>query len=160
MKLNMLEKPCPIPVIEAKKALKEHREVQVVVDNKAACTNLEKMALGLGYEYQLTTINNSEYLITLINKQQLEQPIIQAKVISKNVVMIAQNKMGNGDEKLGAILIKGYLYSLTQLEEVVSHVIFINSGINLVLNDANTIEDLKQLQLNGTKILVCGTCLN
>jgi len=44
-------KPCPIPVIEAKKtmALPETRELLIKVDNKIAVQNLKKMADGFGY---------------------------------------------------------------------------------------------------------------
>jgi len=46
--IDVLGKPCPIPVIEAKKALAEQSDEVVLVkaDNIAAVQNLEKMANG------------------------------------------------------------------------------------------------------------------
>jgi len=46
-------KPCPIPVIEAKKmlALPETQELLITVDNIIAVQNLKKMAVGYGYVF-------------------------------------------------------------------------------------------------------------
>jgi len=37
--------------------------------------------------------------------------------------------------------------------------VFINNGVKLTIEDAETLEDLKELAENGIHILVCGTCL-
>ena len=43
-KIDALGKACPLPVIETKKALREHEVVQTLVDNEIATQNLKKMA--------------------------------------------------------------------------------------------------------------------
>ena len=80
--------------------------------------------------------------------------------INELTVIISQNTMGNGDEELGKILIKSFIYSLTELPVPPRYVIFLNAGAYLTSNLSNTIEDLKKLEDNGTSILTCGTCLN
>jgi TusA-related sulfurtransferase len=50
--LNLTGKPCPIPVIEAKKALRGKtagESLSVLVDNDISRQNLQKMAEGLGH---------------------------------------------------------------------------------------------------------------
>ena len=68
--------------------------------------------------------------------------------------------MGDGDPELGGILIKGFVYALTQLETPPSVMLFYNGGARLTAQDSPCIEDLKTLQEQGTEILTCGTCVN
>ncbi|MCL2146986.1 MAG: sulfurtransferase-like selenium metabolism protein YedF, partial [Synergistaceae bacterium] len=68
--------------------------------------------------------------------------------------------MGDGAEELGKILIKGFIYSLTELPAPPEYVIFLNSGAFLTSDGSNTIDDLKKLENKGAKILTCGTCVN
>ena len=68
--------------------------------------------------------------------------------------------MGEGAEELGKILIKGFIYSLTELSTPPKFLIFLNSGAYLTSDGANTIEDLEKLEKMGTEILTCGTCIN
>ncbi|MGI6694527.1 MAG: sulfurtransferase TusA family protein [Limnochordia bacterium] len=48
---------CPLPVLEAKKALREMEtgQLEVVVDNIIALQNLEKMAKQMGLTHELQT---------------------------------------------------------------------------------------------------------
>ena len=75
-------------------------------------------------------------------------------------VAITSDKMGDGDPELGAILIKGFVYALTQLETPPSVMLFYNGGAKLTASDSPCIEDLKTLQEQGCEILTCGTCVN
>jgi selenium metabolism protein YedF len=75
-------------------------------------------------------------------------------------VVISRDTLGDGPEELGKILIKSFIYSLTELEEPPVFVAFINSGAKLAAEGANTIEDLKALEAKGTEVLTCGTCAN
>jgi selenium metabolism protein YedF len=79
---------------------------------------------------------------------------------NKFVVAISANTMGNGSEELGKILVKAFIYSLTELIEPPDVLVFFNSGACLTSNESNTIDDLKALEGKGTKILTCGTCVN
>ena len=62
---------------------------------------------------------------------------------------ITSDKMGDGDPELGAILIKGFVYALTQLETPPSVMLFYNGGAKLTASDSPCIEDLKTLQEQG-----------
>jgi selenium metabolism protein YedF len=65
-----------------------------------------------------------------------------------------------GDEELGGVLIKGFIYALSQQEELPKTMLFYNGGAKLTCEDSPTIEDLKSLEAQGVEILTCGTCLN
>ena len=47
------------------------------------------------------------------------------------VVAVGSAEMGNGDPRLGRILMKSFLYSLTQLDELPQTVLFFNGGVRM-----------------------------
>lgn len=168
--IDVLGKPCPIPVIEAKKALAEVDSVRVKVDNIVAVQNLEKMANGYGYDFSYiegsqdcyeVTINRNGKSVPVPNPVYSKSETVQSNAPSGGpLVVISRNTMGDGAEELGKILIKGFIYSLTELRTPPECVIFLNAGAYLTSDTANTIDDLKKLEEKGTKILTCGTCVN
>ena len=65
-----------------------------------------------------------------------------------------------GNEELGKVLIKGFLFAQTQLENLPDTILFYNGGAKLTCEGSDSIEDLKKLEEAGVRILTCGTCLN
>ena len=68
--------------------------------------------------------------------------------------------MGNGNDELGKVLIKGFLFAVTQLEKLPKTMLFYNGGATLTAEGSDSLEDLKSLEAQGVEILTCGTCLN
>ena len=174
--IDALGKPCPIPVIETKKVLKENPNitVTVIVDNFAAVENLKKMALGYGCVFSHAERSKENYEVTIdssgansvLAESGSETPStnhsqhVKTNNSGETAVVIGRNTMGTGTEELGKILIKGFIYSLSELETPPNYLIFFNSGAFLTSRDSNTIDDLKKLEAKGTKIQTCGTCIN
>ncbi len=76
------------------------------------------------------------------------------------VLTIPSQVMGRGDsEELGEILIRSFFHTLGEVEPLPDTVIFFNSGVKLVVEGSEVLEDLRGLQDQGVKILACGTCL-
>ena len=76
------------------------------------------------------------------------------------VIVISSDRMGEGEEELGKVLIKGYIYALTQLETLPKTILFYNKGAYLTCEGSASLEDLKSLEAQGVEIFTCGTCLN
>jgi selenium metabolism protein YedF len=76
-----------------------------------------------------------------------------------NVLMVSNQVLGHGDNELGNILVKSFFHVLTENKDLPAKIIFINSGVKLVVENSPVLEDLKALANNGVKILACGTCL-
>ena len=74
--------------------------------------------------------------------------------------MISADHMGEGDEELGKVLIKGFIYALTEQDVLPQTILFYNGGAKLTCEESPTLEDLKSLEAQGVEILTCGTCLN
>ena len=174
IKVDAMGDQCPIPVIKTKKALKEITEttlVEVHVDNEIAVQNLSKMAKQKNLEYKCEKLEEQHYIIKI--NAEAEGVSIQQKAPAENdkeicypdrksntVVVLSSNQMGNGSEELGQILMKGFIFALTELDELPSTVLLYNTGVKLSTEGSNSIEDLKTLQAQGVEILSCGTCLN
>jgi selenium metabolism protein YedF len=162
--INALGKPCPIPVIEAKKALRNAapgEAVHILVDNDTSRQNLEKMARGLGYTSAFQVQEDGNILVSISTKGDPAAGSVPAGVPPGGlVVAIGQNTMGAGDEELGALLIKAFIYSLTGLDRPPETLLFFNSGVRLSTEGSNVIGDLKTLEEKGTIIASCGTCLD
>jgi selenium metabolism protein YedF len=175
----MLGKPCPIPVVNAQKALAEPGAdgVVVVVDNFVAVQNLEKMAKGTGCGFSYVEDGPSHYTATILNNgggvaggTPAEGGRPQRSAAGGGdfpppdkkgpVVLITADCMGRGAEELGKLLIKGFIFSLTQLDPRPEAVIFLNGGAYLTTEGANTVPDLQSLQEQGTEVYTCGTCAN
>ena len=174
-------KLCPLPVIETKQAIQEQgTPVITIVDNDIARQNVEKMAQQMGLYAESSEMEGGfRVLIQPISTDVLSAvmaeggealgqvlPELEPVPFSpKNntqpiVVVISSNCMGAGDDALGAALMKGFVYALTQLDHAPDTVLLYNGGAKLAVNGADTVQDLKILEQNGTEILVCGTCLN
>ena len=136
MRLDERGKQCPLPVIEAKKALESSapgEKVEVVVDNEIAVQNLTKMADHKGLKAKSEKKSDQEYTVWMeVTEEFVKNNIKDGNVSStpvtgencipdirkkKTVVVLGADHMGEGDDKLGKMLMKGFVYALTQLED-------------------------------------------
>ncbi|MBC6696435.1 sulfurtransferase-like selenium metabolism protein YedF [Terrisporobacter mayombei] len=169
VKVDAMGDNCPIPVIKTKKALDALTEsaiVEVSVDNEIALQNVIKMANQKELSTTSETINENHFIIRIqygdVESQEVQKEEILCKVDKeeKTVVVLSSDKMGEGNDDLGKVLIKGFIYALTQLDKYPKSILLYNSGVKLSSEGSDSIEDLKILENNGVEILSCGTCLN
>ena len=174
MRLDERGKQCPLPVIEAKKALESSapgEKVEVVVDNEIAVQNLTKMADLKGFAVCSEKTGEREFLVTITtgegNGETAQAPSAAEEVTCTPdgrrkgmVVVLSSNQMGQGDEVLGKLLMKGFVFALTQQDMLPETILLYNSGAFLSCEGSDNLEDLKTLEAQGVEILTCGTCLN
>ena len=174
MRLDERGKQCPLPVIEAKKALEASapgEKVEVVVDNEIAVQNLSKMADHKGLAVCSEKTGEREFLVTITtgegNGETAQAPAAAEEVTCTPdgrrkgmVVVLSSNQMGQGDEALGKLLMKGFVFALTQQDMLPETILLYNSGAFLSCEGSDNLEDLKTLEAQGVEILTCGTCLN
>lgn len=158
IKVNAVGFLCPIPVIMTKKALNEieEGEVEVLVDNETAKENLEKLGKELGFSYKSEKVEGNYKVVITKTKEEKKDEVKEENI----VVVIDSDEMGKGDKELGEILVKGFVYSLTEMEVLPKTVILYNKGVYLATVNKNTIEDLKKLENMGVEVIACGTCVN
>lgn len=156
---------CPQPVINTKKALEGIGEgtIVTIVDNEVAKENVRKLAQKMNAEVEIEN-KEGEFYITITkgsHDQQAEVPKPQEQVSDGEfVILISNDKMGTGANKLGEILMKSYLYTLTEVEPRPKKLIFVNNGVKLNCEGSDSIENIQTLEKLGVEILSCGTCLD
>lgn len=158
IKVNAVGEVCPKPVIMTKKALKEIESgvVEVSVDNQTSKENVEKMAKEMGHTFE-TKEEGNVFVITITKAGEKQENSSEEENI---VISIGSDKMGEGEDELGKILIKGFIYALTEAETLPKTVLLYNKGVLLASTFEDTVKDLKVLEERGVEILSCGTCAN
>ena len=168
--VNAIGDACPIPVVKTRKAMetiKGSEVVETLVDNEIAVENLKKMAGQMGYQVKDQKLEEGKYSVQIMVTEAEKTEKIQADICdcrptaaSDKVVVIRSNVMGEGDPELGKVLIKGFIYALSQQEELPKTILFYNGGACLTCEGSASLDDLKEREHRRVKILTCGTCLN
>ena len=123
---------CPLPVVNAKKAVEEFTEdgrLTVQVDNETAMKNLTKFAASRNFEVSSTKKGENAYEVTMLVKKASCEEVEQEKAGGRQggvTVVLSANTMGTGEEKLGKALMKAFIFALLQ-----HRCLFNNGGIGL-----------------------------
>lgn len=183
--VNAMGDICPIPVVKTKKALNEldgQGEIEVLVDNETAVKNVTKMAKSSGASAESEQLGERQYRVLITvgeaaaaqmkasqsgsedRGQDVAQPAgngaAGCRTCVGTVVAVGSDRMGEGSEELGRILIKSFIFALTQLDDLPDKILFYNGGAKLTVEGSESLEDLKVLEEQGVEIMTCGTCLD
>lgn len=167
--VNAIGDACPTPVIKTRKAMAElggPGTVETLVDNPVAVQNLTRMAVNSGCGVRSEKLEEDRYRVVIevgdgaAAQENDETCPVPGGSRDDTVVVISSAAMGSGSDELGAMLMKSYIYSLTQLETLPKTMLFYNGGAKLTVEGSASLEDLKSLEAQGVEILTCGTCLN
>ena len=161
---------CPIPVVKAAKALRELTEpgtLEVRVDNEIAVQNLTRMAAGNHLPVRSEKKGEHLFLVTMevaepVGDAPVEEPALSCAPDARGDLVIAVDSetMGRGSDELGKLLMKSFLFAVTQLPQLPRTMLFYNGGARLTVEGSASLEDLRGLEARGVEILTCGTCLN
>jgi selenium metabolism protein YedF len=83
----------------------------------------------------------------------------EAPAADAATVFISSAGIGTGDEGLAALLMRGFLYTLTESEILPARIILMNGGVKLAIEGSDSLVNLGRLAERGVEILACGTCL-
>ena len=167
--VNAMGDSCPIPVIKTKKAMQAltgPETIEVLVDNEIAVQNVTKMASSSGGKVTSEKLGEKEYKVTIamggaaVTADDAEETACVPDARDNMVVVVNSDRMGSGNDELGKVLIKGFIYAVTQLDPLPKKMLFYNGGATLTTEGSDSIEDLKSLEAQGVEILTCGTCLD
>lgn len=168
---------CPLPVVNAKKAIGEFKEngvLTVLVDNEIAVQNLKKFAVQRSYEATGEKKAEKEYEVTIqvtannaageaAPAEEAEEEEVNCSPDSRKkgmVVVLSANVMGTGEEKLGKALMKAFVFALTKQDILPETILCYNSGAYLTCEGSDFLEDFRALEAEGVNIMTCGTCLD
>ena len=156
------KKACPQPVIMTKKEVDGGaEEITVIVDNETAKINVTKFGTQLKYTVTAEDKDDGTYIILKKSGENKEQTEIISEIKNKNAgYFITSDKLGKGSDDLGRILMKSFLYTLSETKPYPDFLIFLNSGVKLTTEGSESVDDLMKLKEGGVKIVSCGTCLD
>lgn len=165
--INAMGKPCPQPVLLAKKELdKGVSELTILVDNDAAVENLRRLGDSQGYAVSVSDTPGG-YAVsfaaagTVKPPAEQEAPVSLCSCTGPAVFFIGKDHVGEGSEELGRSLMDMALYTLSQQEDPLpAAIVFMNGGVKIPCSEGQAVDSLRVLQQRGVRVLVCGTCLN
>ncbi len=168
--VDAVGEPCPIPVVKATKALRELGEpgtLEVRVDNEIAVQNLTRMAAGNHLPVQAEKKGEHLFVVTMevaepVGDAPVEEPALSCVPDARGdlVVAVDSETMGRGSDELGKLLMKSFLFAVSQLPQLPRTILFYNGGAKLTVEGSESLEDLRNMKAQGVEILTCGTCLN
>lgn len=159
MRIDAAGKQCPIPVIMAKKELDAgEQDVEIIVDGPTQRDNLARLGDAVG-----RPITAEEFGDKLLVKFANGETKKVEKVAGAETYAVFFNKdsIGTNESELGKNLAKMAIFTLSKSEQIPAYVLFMNEGVKLTTGvEPQIVENLNTLIEKGTKVLVCGTCLN
>lgn len=170
---------CPEPVIKTRRVLEVNPEASVtaLVDGATPRDNLLLMAEKLGRPVSWEEEAPAGYRVIIgpanqpaeVKRETPGSPLEPATKSGESstgelkpgplVVVLASDRLGEGDETLGALLMRSFLTSLREVE-VPATLICLNRGIYLSTEGSPVLEQLRAFEAQGVEVLSCGTCLD
>jgi len=171
---------CPQPVILTRKALAEggFDLLELIVDDASSRENVVRFAGFVNCVIEEVVEEGAESRILIrpgagaaaaVTARVFADPIpapfpLQARPVTPGspceTVFISSAGIGTGDESLAALLMRGFLYTLTEGETVPGRIILMNGGVRLAVEGSDSLVNLRRLAERGVEILACGTCLD
>ncbi len=163
--LNCRGLACPSPVLRVKEVMEKERPavISVIVDNEAARENVSRfLALHhfqvaveqMGADFRVTGTVDADACAVMADS---EFPDVAGA--RKIMVMVGSDRLGHGDDTLGAGLLFNFLKTLKEMGPDLWRLVFVNNGVKLTVQGGEAVPILQDLAVSGVSILVCGTCL-
>jgi len=155
---------CPQPVVNTKKAIDGFAgdEIQVIVDNETACSNVKNFASGLNWSAREISREGELFRITLKRGEGKTSQADASGSTAENdyLLYLPCEFIGRGDDDLGKILMRSFIKSLPETKGLPKLIVMLNSGVKLAAEGSQLIDDLKEFESRGVEIRSCGTCLD
>jgi selenium metabolism protein YedF len=155
---------CPQPVILTRNAMREAEEITTLVTGRDQVDNVQRLAERAGWQTRLEPRPDG-YALHLSKQAQAVEPELTPDLtvcsapLASSVVALTSDRMGRGENELGSILMRSFMYTLTQIEPRPRTLVLYNTGVRLAIQGSPVLDDLLKLAVAGVEILVCGTCL-
>jgi selenium metabolism protein YedF len=160
---------CPAPLIATKRALKDARtgdSFKVITDNQTAFNNISSFLKDNKTEFSYEESNGiwaltiTKQTTEFINADVKEYCKTEIPHLSKGDFIIAftSDKMGDGDEELGHLLMINFVKAIKELDVLPRKMVFYNKGVTLGAEDSPVIDHFKEIDKMGVTFLFCATC--
>jgi selenium metabolism protein YedF len=164
---------CPGPVLRLRDLLDAgEREIVMKVADAVSRINVTRFATSRGAKVAAEATGDGSFVVTITAGDDAatarpgEEELLACEVpgaapsSGPRVVQITAATMGTGNDELGALLMRSFLKTQSQLDRRPDAVLFYNDGVKLCCEGSLLLADLEGLEAAGVEIIACGTCLN
>jgi len=157
--LDLRGMQCPHPVIQTRRELLDNpgTSLTVQVGDAVARDNILRLASSLNYQSDVKAEGKGFLMVLTQGAGKTATELAPSK---RSIVLIAADTFGEGDPELGRLLMKNFLITLNDLDDLPEKIFMVNSGVKLACTGADTIEVLETLGCRGIDIAACGLCLD
>jgi len=162
---------CPAPLIATKRALKETPEGEsflLLTDNQTSFNNVSRF---LRDNYNKFQVSESDGVWTLtVTKGSADVSLVTAEDYCTDsiahfhkgdfIIVISSDKMGDGDDELGQLLMSNFIKAIKDLDKLPARMVFYNKGVTLATKTSPLIGHITDLEKMGVELLLCATCVN
>lgn len=152
---------CPYPVVQARKLLLAEPgiPVEILVSDDISRDNITRLATTQGYQIAVAPAEGG-FALSLTPGATAAAPVTAAAIHGKSVLFLSADTLGQGNDELGRLLLKNYLFTLTELAAAPDVILLVNAGVKLACSDSEVREALDRLACLGSDIASCGLCLD
>ena len=162
---------CPAPLIATKRALKETAAGEsfiVLTDNQTSFNNVSRFLKDNNTGFQVSesggvwtlTITRTGGDVVQTNEEDYCSSSITHFQKGNFIIVITSDKMGEGDNELGHLLMTNFIKAIKDLDKLPQKMVFYNKGVTLVTKNSPLIDHLTDIEKMGVEILLCATCVN
>jgi selenium metabolism protein YedF len=162
---------CPAPLIAAKKALKEiaaGESFVILTDNQTSFDNLSRFLKDNNSEFLVEesagvwtmTVTKTAGAVSQSKTEDYCSSSIPQFHKGDYIVVLASDKMGEGDDTLGHLLMSNFIKALKDIDKLPQKIVCYNNGVKLAADNSPVIEHLRDLEKMGVELLLCATCVN
>ncbi len=162
-KVDARKQPCPKPVLMTREALeKDGPPLEIMVDRGVPMLNVKRFLESRHLSVAVLEEGETATLVCSSGEKPVETTEKSSKDAGKEdvAIVICSSVLGQSDDSLGEVLIKGFLGTLVERSTPPAGIALMNEGVKLALQDSSASDSLRELEKKGCNILVCGTCAN
>ncbi len=152
---------CPQPVVQTRQCMlaATDQPVCVLVDDPIARDNISRLAEKQGYIVNVSS-KQGVFQLELTPSIGTQPETKEIAAAGPTIVYIGSDQMGYGDQKLGQLLMKNFIFTLVEGDRHPDAIYFVNTGVKLVVGGSDVLEPLENLACAGVDIASCGLCLD
>jgi len=161
---------CPAPLIATKRALKDKgtgEVFQVIADSPTSFGNISRFLKdnNISYSWEesegkwIITVTRGGSVAVTGNTEEYCTTGVPHMNRGGFVIVFTSDKMGEGDEDLGHILVGNFIRAIKDLDILPSKMVFYNKGVALGRSDSDFAGDLRVLEQMAVELLFCATCV-
>ncbi len=159
-KLDLRQHQCPYPVVQTRKEMLDNPELPltVLVGDDVARDNVSRLAESMGYGVNVDATEGG-YALGLRPEATPSTDGVVAPAGGPTISLVTSDTMGSGDDELGQLLMKNYLFTLAEMDVVPDKMLLVNAAVKLACAGSDAIEALDKIACMGVDIAACGLCL-